>query len=70
MIKFLCFIYFAARVITVAIETGDLNLMLSFSLSVLLNLAVILSLVIFTEDNNSNNNNDSAENKIDDRKNK
>ena len=63
---------FSARVITVAIETGDSNLMLSFSLSVFLNLAVIVSLIYCTEDsdNKNSNINDSAENIGEEMKNK
>jgi hypothetical protein len=36
-------------VITVALETGDLNLILAFSISVFLNLAVIATIVIYDQ---------------------
>ncbi len=41
--------YLTARVLTVTMETGDFNLILSFAISVFLNLSVILTLVVFTE---------------------
>ena len=41
---------FSARVCTVAMETGDGNLIFSFSISVFLNIAVILALLFFTDD--------------------
>ena len=43
------FVFLAARVVTVAMETGDINLILNFSISVLLNLLVIAAIVVFDE---------------------
>ena len=43
------FVFLAARVVTVAMETGDINLSLNFSISVLLNLLVIAAIVVFDE---------------------
>ena len=43
------FVFLAARVVTVAMETGDINLILNFSISVLLNLLVIVAIVVFDE---------------------
>ena len=43
------FVFIAARVVTVAMETGDINLILNFSISVLLNLLVIAAIVVFDE---------------------
>jgi hypothetical protein len=37
-------------VLTVAMETADLNLLLSFSVSVFLNVVVVITIVVFSQD--------------------